>query len=295
MTDQPPIPTPDTMRMELLRVVQAKLGACLIRVQQYELLMKAMLAGRTVEGTVEQIERARSKTTTEVQIKTLGMLVNEFCEDFVVSDDSDADEVQGSESTNRGLEAPWFSYRHTMQMSPERHQHTKAALIELKKLRNQLVHHFLERFVLIDENSCRDAEAYLDATYATFNNHYVQLKEWAASMDKARALYASILQSQVFEDLLINGINPDGTVDWPASGIVQALREAEKAGAEDGWTLLATALAWLRTDHSDQTPTKYQCKTWKQVLNRSKQFDIRVAVDPISNQRQTWFRSSEVA
>lgn len=295
MTDQPPIPTPDTMRMELLRVVQAKLGACLIRVQQYELLMKAMLAGRTVEGTVEQIERARSKTTTEVQIKTLGMLVNEFCEDFVVSDDSDADEVQGSESTNRGLEAPWFSYRHTMQMSPERHEHTKAALIELKELRNQLVHHFLERFVLIDENSCRDAEAYLDATYATFNNHYVQLKEWAASMDKARALYASILQSQVFEDLLINGINPDGTVDWPASGIVQALREAEKAGAEDGWTLLATALAWLRTDHSDQTPTKYQCKTWKQVLNRSKQFDIRVAVDPISNQRQTWFRSSEVA
>ena len=281
--------------MELLRVVQAKLGACLIRVQQYELLMKAMLAGRTVEGTVEQIERARSKTTTEVQIKTLGMLVNEFCEDFVVSDDSDADEVQGSESTNRGLEAPWFSYRHTMQMSPERHEHTKAALIELKELRNQLVHHFLERFVLIDENSCRDAEAYLDATYATFNNHYVQLKEWAASMDKARALYASILQSQVFEDLLINGINPDGTVDWPASGIVQALREAEKAGAEDGWTLLATALAWLRTDHSDQTPTKYQCKTWKQVLNRSKQFDIRVAVDPISNQRQTWFRSSAVA
>lgn len=281
--------------MELLRVVQAKLGACLIRVQQYELLMKAMLAGRTVEGTVEQIERARSKTTTEVQIKTLGMLVNEFCEDFVVSDDSDADEVQGSESTNRGLEAPWFSYRHTMQMSPERHEHTKAALIELKELRNQLVHHFLERFVLIDENSCRDAEAYLDATYATFNNHYVQLKEWAASMDNARALYASILQSQAFEDLLINGINPDGTVDWPASGIVQALREAEKAGAEDGWTLLATALAWLRTDHSDQTPTKYQCKTWKQVLNRSKQFDIRVAVDPISNQRQTWFRSSEVA
>lgn len=295
MTDQPPIPTPDTMRMELLRVVQAKLGACLIRVQQYELLMKAMLAGRTVEGTVEQIERARSKTTTEVQIKTLGMLVNEFCEDFVVSDDSDADEVQGSESTNRGLEAPWFSYRQTMQMSPEGHQHTKATLIELKELRNQLVHHFLERFVLIDKNSCRDAEAYLDATYATFNNHYVQLKEWAASMDKARALHASILQSQVFEDLLINGSNPDGTVDWPASGIVQALREAEKAGAEDGWTLLATALAWLRTDHSDQTPTKYQCRTWKQVLNRSKQFDIRVAVDPISNQRQTWFRSSAVA
>jgi hypothetical protein len=291
MTDQPRIPTPDTMLMELLRVVQAKLGACLIRVQQYELLMKAMLAGRTVEGTVEQIEKARSKTTTEVQIKTLGMLVNEFCEDFVVSDDSDADEVQGSESTNRGLEAPWFSYRHTMQMSPERHQHTKAALIELKELRNQLVHHFLERFVLIDENSCRDAEAYLDATYATFNNHYVQLKEWAASMDKARALHASILHSQVFEDLLIDGINPDGTVDWPATGIVQALRDAEKACPKEGWTRLDLAIGWLCANHSDQTPARYQCKTWKQVLKRSNQFEVRVEVHPVSNQGLTWFRS----
>ena len=295
MPDQLPIPTPDTTLIEFLRVVQAKLGACLIRLQQYEHLMKAILAARTAEGTVEQIERTRLKTLTEVQIKTLGMLVNEFCEDFVVSDDSDAEEIQGSESTNRGLEAPWFSYRHTMQMSPERHQQTKAALIELKELRNQLVHHFLERFSLTDENSCRDADAYLDVSYATFNNHYLQLKEWAASMENARALSASFIKTQMFEDLFVNGINPDGTVDWPASGVVGALREAEVACAEDGWTLLDSAIAWLRTDHSDQTPAKYRCKTWKQVLKRSKQFEIRIAVHPVTNHGQTWFRSSAVA
>ena len=296
MTNQSPTSPSDKTLVELQREVQRKLGACLICLQQYEHLMKAMLAVRTAEGTVEQIERTRLKTLTDVQIKTLGVLVNEFCEEFVVSDESVKDhETEDSKSMDRGLGAPWFSYRHTMQMSAERHQQTKARLIELKELRNQLVHHFLERFALVDESSCRAAETYLDGSYATFNNHYLQLKEWAANMENTRALSASFIKTQIFEDLVVNGINPDGTIDWPACGVVQALREAEVACAKESWTLLDSPIAWLRAVHSDQAPEKYRCRTWKQVLKRSKQFEIRVAVDPVSNRGQTWFRSRAVA
>ena len=294
MNHSPTSPSDKTL-VECQREVQRKLGACVIRLQQYEHLMKAMLAFRTAEGTVEQIERTRLKTLAEIQIKTLGMLVNEFCEELVVSNDSDADEMRGSESMNCGLQEPWFSYRHTMQMSPERHQKTKAAMIGLKELRNQLVHHFLERFSLADESSCRAAETYLDGSYTSFDNHYLQLKEWATSMENARALSASFIKTQMFEDLFVNGINPDGTIDWPTCGVVEALREAEVACAKDSWTLLDSAIAWLRIDHSDQIPSKYQCKTWKQVLKRSEQFEIRVVVDPVSSHGQTWFRFRTVA
>ena len=140
-----------------------------------------------------------------------------------------------------------------------------------------------------------EAETYLDGSYATFNNHYLQLKEWAANMENTRALSASFIKTQIFEDLVVNGINPDGTIDWPACGVVQALREAEVACAKESWTLLDSPIAWLRAVHSDQAPAKYRCKTWKQVLKRSKQFEIRVAVDPVSSHGQTWFRSRAVA
>ena len=223
------------------------------------------------------------------------MLVKEFCDEFVVSEQSANDHnVEDIKAFNPSEVAPWFSHRFTMELSSEDHQRLTAALIELKELRNQLVHHFLERFPLVDESSCQAAGTYLDASYPTINDHYLRLFGMARSMDNARALSASILESQTFEDFVYNEIDPDGTVDWPVSGVVQALREAEKACAIESWTLLDSAIAWLCSDHSDQTPTKYQCKTWKQVLERSKQFETRTAADPVNNRGQTWFRSSAV-
>lgn len=106
--------------------------------------------------------------------------------------------------------------------------------------------------------------------------------------------YLALMQSDTYLDFLVNGINPDGTVDWPISGVVKALRITEAACAINGWTSLDSAIAWLGTDHADQTPAKYHYKTWKQVLKRSKQFEIRAAVDLVSNRGQTWFRSSEL-
>ena len=286
----------DKTLVELQHVVSRKLGGCLIRLQQYELLMKAMLAARTVEGSFEQIEKIRVQNSVNVQSKTLGALVKEFCEEFVASEGpAKSLKAEESKSSNRGAEEPWFSYKYTMEMPPEDHERTTAALRELKELRNQLVHHFLERFPLVNESSCQAAEVYLDASYATINNRFLQLKDWATNMDRARTMSASFVQTQMYEDLVCNGINPDGRIDWPASGVVHALREAEIAGAKEGWTLLDSAIAWLRADYADQTPTKYQCKTWKQVLKRSKQFEIRVAVDPASKRGQTWFRSKVAA
>ena len=84
-------------------------------------------------------------------------------------------------------------------------------------MRNELVHHFLQRFNIWERQGCIDADAYLDASFETIDGHYLTLRGWAQTMDEARALMASFVRTAAFEDLLVNGIAPDGSVDWLAS------------------------------------------------------------------------------
>ena len=81
------------------------------------------------------------------------------------------------------------------------------------------------------------------------------------------------------EGLLVNGIAPDGSVNWLASGAVRCLREAETRLAKKGWTLLNTATAWIRAQHPDQHPQRYGCGSWRQVIHESQQFEIRKMVN----------------
>src|SRR5690606_17157327 len=90
---------------------------------------------------------------------------------------------------------------------------------------------------------------------------------WAEHMDQARRLAAEFVQSDVFHDLVVNGIAPDGTVDWPAAGIVRALREAAAQLAVEGWTPIAAAGRWIADRHPEQLPAKYGCSSWRQVVH----------------------------
>lgn len=265
--------------------------------------MKAMLSSMAAEGTVEQLELALKKTAADVNGKSLGNLLTDyFFADYLVNADSvrekldPAEEVEPSSPEAAAVDAghPYFKYRFQIQMEPDDLEREKAALIKFRNLRNDIVHHLLDKFNLGEALSCQAALAYLDESYEAIDEHFIRLKGWASTMNTTREASIAFMQSNAYLDFLVNGINPDGTVDWPASGVVKALRAAEAACATNGWTLLDSAIAWLRTDHADQTPAKYQCKTWKQVLERSKQFEIRAATDSVSNRGQTWFRSNEL-
>ena len=70
-------------------------------------------------------------------------------------------------------------------------------------------------------------------------------------MDEARALAASFIKSDVFNDLLVNGIAPDGTFDWPHTGIVRALRETAEALSDGGWARLDEAERWVVAHHDE--------------------------------------------
>jgi hypothetical protein len=73
---------------------------------------------------------------------------------------------------------------------------------------------------------------------------------------------AAFVKSGVFEDAVANGIAPDGTFEWPNSGIIRVLRAALGVRSVDGWGHLHEARAWIEEHNPEQTPQKYGCRSW---------------------------------
>lgn len=268
--------------------VQRKLGGCLLRLQQYEILLKDLVARSDVAAHPAQLRAVQDAQVASAHKKTLGGLVSMLGEQYLTIGDGD-----GSRDAPQGDDTAWFSLRCQIGLDPSQYQATTAALKELVALRNELVHHFLLRFNLLQPQGCMAAADYLDASYQTIDGHYQTLLGWAQGMQAARKLMASFVSSDMFEDWLINGIAPDGTVHWPASGAVRCLREGEARLAIDGWTRLNSATAWLRTQYPEQQPSRYGCSSWRHIIHASQQFEICKRESKEQVGREVWYRSRQ--
>ncbi|MCY1198431.1 hypothetical protein D9M68_134940 [compost metagenome] len=280
---------PDAL-LDLQRTVQRKLGRCLLRLQQYELLLKALVAQTDIAGPPDQLQAIRTEHIVCAQKKTMGTLVGMLAESYLTSGQDD-EGVSEDEPGDGGLRV---RLRSQVELNPEQYEATRIALKELVDLRNELVHHFLQRFNIWEVDGCTAADAHLDASFETIDSHYLTLRGWAQSMDEARAFMASIMATSAFEDFIVNGIWPDGSVNWPTSGAVSCLREAESRFATDGWTKLKTATEWIREQHSDQQPQRYGCGSWRQVIHESRLFEIRKHVNKDNGCNEVWYRSRPV-
>ncbi|WP_156116537.1 OST-HTH/LOTUS domain-containing protein [Massilia sp. 9096] len=273
--------------------VQRKLGCCMLRLQQYERLLKAVLPSMAVAGPPEQLQAVQGKQALSMRNRTLGSLVGMFTEQHLTAASADI-QVGPDEDTGANgqtSDASWASIRFTISMSPERHAQTKAGLVELVNLRNDLVHHLIERFDISDASGCRAASSHLDSCYQRIDGHCQLLKTWASNLGEFRTRVSSLVQSKAFEDAFVHGANPDGSVCWTRSSIVECLRNAEAAYQTDGWTPLDAAITFISKEHRDQTPRKYGCRTWRQVLKKSGLFELRSSASPVGKRGQTWYRS----
>lgn len=279
-------PAADSTRLaELQRAVHHKLGGCLLRLQRYERLLKAIVANTDLAGEPAQLQAVRDARVATLHKTTLGGLVSMFTGGYLHAEEESAPVDETAEKSSG--DTLWFSFRQRVVMSTERHEAIQAELKELVDLRNELVHHLLERFDLGQPDRCKAAVAYLEASRATIDRHYQTLCSWAEQMGNAKALAASFMNSDAFKDLLIDGIAPDGQVHWPVSGVVSSLREAEQAlaplGSQARWTELNAAIAWISRQHPNQTPKRYGCSSWRQVLHESSAFEVMKKPAPAPN------------
>ncbi|RWA53787.1 hypothetical protein AU476_12810 [Cupriavidus sp. UYMSc13B] len=280
---------PDAL-LELQRTVQRKLGRCLLRLQQYEILLKSLVAHRDIAGPPARLQAIRDAQVASVQKQTLGTLVGMLTDNYLTPSQDD-DAASEDESGDGGL---WVRVRSQIELDPERYEAIRTALKELVDLRNELVHHFLQRFNIWEAEDCAAADVHLDASFETIDGHYLTLRGWAQSMEEARAFAASFMSTSTFEDLVVNGICPDGSVNWPTSGAVSCLQEAESRFATNGWTELNAATAWIREQHPDQQPQRYGCGSWRQVIHESRQFEIRKQLNKDIGRNEVWYRSRPV-
>ena len=266
------MPAPDQSDIAVpQREVQRLLGRCLLRLQQYERLLKAMIAAQQMSGTPESLPHALDARKAEASDKTLGTLIGRLMGDYILKEGCEPCD-DAAEQTSSSIQ---FGFRMQLNLPAESHEALKAELRELVTLRNSLVHHFLDLHDLWTIDGCLQAQNALHRSYAEIDRHFEQLVTFAGYMDEARKAAAEIMQSPQFREMVVNGIAPDGQIHWPAAGIVGALREAIQELSIDGWVNLDAAARWVSEHHPQQTPQKYGCSRWRHVIHESGQFELR--------------------
>ena len=255
------------------REVQRLLGRCLLRLQQYEHLMKTIVAHHDISGPAHELENIRAARVDDAFTKTLGTLVRRLFGSFVVTEGIDiaADDA----AANEPEDVVNLAMRIQLILSAEDYARTQSELKELVLLRNNLVHHFIDQHDLWSTDGCLTARAALVAAYERIDKHFERLRGWAAHMDEAWGKTVEFIDSDAGRNFMINGILPNGTVIWSAAGIVRCLREAANELAVDGWTPVAAAGRWIMERSPEQEPTKYGCASWRQVLHESRLFELR--------------------
>lgn len=273
------------------RELQRKFGRCMFRLQQIEQLLKTLLPHVSVQGAAEKISSIRDRQIADARLKTMGGLVSMLTGEFLAPTTIEEEPEEEPENVSS---IGWVSAKFQISMPDKDYEETRLAFVDLVEMRNGLVHHFLEKFNISLVSECLKADAYLDECDEKIGKQLLQLQHWAKSLVEVQAKASSYIASDEFENAFVHGVMPDGEVHWERSTIVEYLRNAEKACAQHGWTLLDTAIVHVRMSDNEQTPPKYGCKTWRDVLRKSEQFDIRRDVNPNNGRGQVWYRSRDV-
>jgi hypothetical protein len=225
-----------SLNPELQHDVQRLLGRCMLRIQQYERLMKTILTHQEISGAIHEMAAHQASRAERFADKSLGTLVKSLFESYVVEEGT---EPRVDKEPTVLENQPSFSVKFQIQMTKERRAQTLEGIDAMVNMRNNLVHHLIERFDVWTDDGCTLASDHLRHCYNSIDRHFLELNQWAESMDRSRALSASFAQSDAFHDMLINGIAPDGSFAWPDNGIIRVLR------------------------------------TWPQVLSESREFDLQ--------------------
>lgn len=264
--------------IDLQQQVQRKLGRCLIRLQQVELLVKALWIDHEHFAYAGEFEAAQAERRGQVADKTLGTVLKALTGSYLTADSDDEAEDDPKLDTTRIS----FRFKSSIRLSEEDYAQTKANLEALVEMRNALVHHFVESFDLGSESGCREADAHLDTCFGMIDAQLKVMQGWAKTHMEAKEAAARFILSEEGRRFMFFGILPDGTIDWETTPIVAVLREAEQSLSKDGWTSLDAAIKWLSQKYPDKQPAEYGCSRWRHLLHESKLFEIRRATSELA-------------
>ena len=271
---------------DLNRNVQRLLGRCLLRLQNYERFLKVLLTHSHIAGEADQLGVLRSNREKQFANVTLGNLVKSLFDERILASSENGSIFDVRQLTSGTMLA--VEFRSWIKMPEERVVQLKESLLDLVALRNDLVHHLVERFELSTIQGCLDAGRHLEESDAKIETHFRELRGWAMGQVAAQQAMHDVMQSGVVRNAVVDGIRPDGSFDWEDCGIVRALFDSADQLSQEGWIPLREATAWIAQNCPDQVPEKYGCVSWEQVLNVSKLFRLEYRRDE-AGRKNAWF------
>lgn len=275
----------------LHREVQRKFGRNLLRLQQYERLMKTLVAEQDIAGPVGDLHIVKTQLIESVSKKTLGQVVGDLTGNYLTSTLGKPSSEQNEEPPC-DLTQPWGRMSFRIELTEDDYKRTQQKLANFVDLRNELVHHFLDNYDIWTESGCLAADVYLEECFKEIDAHYEELQNWAKHTVDARIHTATLMNTPEFEDFFIHGILPGKAgVYWAASTIVNLLRDAEAALAKEGWTSLQNAITFIGKLEPEHNPKRYGCSSWRNLLHDSEQFEVRKEQSAPGLPTVIWYRS----
>ncbi len=166
--------------------------------------MKQLLAAQSITVVADRVAPTDPKLAKLIGSSPLGLVAQRFFETYIVvlghTDDvrikAEADEKPPQEAT--------FRQSWCIEMTAANYETAKQSVADLVELRNELAHHFLERFDMHSQSGCLAAASYLSAACERIGRDYEELRRWARSMAEAQQSFAVLLTSDAFLDLIVS-------------------------------------------------------------------------------------------
>jgi hypothetical protein len=206
------MPTPQLPDHVLVlhREVQRKFGRNLLRLQQYEKLIKTIVAEHDIAGTSSDLNSNRAAKHDAVATKTLGQVVGALVGNFITPT-SNSPSSSGNDEPPEDLTEPWVRVTHQIEFADDDFKRIQQRLADLVELRNELVHHFLEKHEILSEPGCLAAVAYLDECFNVIDSTHEEMVQWARHSADTRAAMASFINSAEFEGLFVRATQKSET------------------------------------------------------------------------------------
>ena len=258
--------------------VERLYGQCVLRLQAFELKLKAIVATHQVSGTIDTFEANRARRNAETRRKTMGALVGEMMGSVLVPFGQ-----EGPPEADEAATETCVTISRRIALPAEAYSRIEAEHRDLVALRNSLVHHFLEEHDLHTEHGCLVAGQALTSLIERVTRAEEGLGAWAIDMERAATLLIEKLDAPEIRDWIAGGKIP-----WSITTIVQALQDAATEMAQGGWASVESAATLVLSRLPDERPENYGCRSWRQVIHESGLFTLRIM--KVDGRRRAFYR-----
>ncbi len=244
--------------------VHRKIGRNMMLFQEFEYLLKFILANGKFSGFISELKAIRTEQAARINKQTMGQLVSQYVEnthpDFEYKSD-----------VPEKLKEPHFSFNFQIECDPSNYEAKKEALAEIVLERNELVHHLLPSFDVTSVQSCEGVGNKLDDQCEKIRQEISEMKLILKSFNDIRKDVVDFLRSDESTTYFMLNIIQQ-------SKLVALLSEISvKKQRSDGWTVVDAARRLVIQNAPEEIgrlKEKYGHKTLKSLILASEMFDL---------------------